>query len=358
MWSFIGENKENRGYSMKFYSMRKFNFILILVSIMFVNTNALNATAYISEVINNTDQFVCLAYPVPARIRMSRPVAIDLNNEELSTRFLEYDAHKGTQIRLERRTKTALDKAYLPNTTKNQNGSFIHGIYLYMSPKVVPKTSSLFLLGNSPFKSIRRNKDWAEASPYSSYEKEKYIKRISSDPIIDGESYRLELNQLSDEVFVRSEGQGVCILDGEIEIVIKRNTSYKKQVKQSITRTDNTLQPTKQPQASVVEWVPGFMAPGRMSSGRRILSGDLSEWEKKLPLEVTISFDQEVSLDFVNKFFKYLSTVVHTVVYTDNTAIRRLVNKKHFVFKVDYSTKQSDFQLILDKANRYFESKL
>ncbi len=193
----------------------RFRFIyrkLFLFIFLLAGTFIINATAYISEIINNTDQFLNLVYTVPTNIKVNG-----------NPNSLPYDTFLGTQINVGKKSKVSLRGAYLPEARYDNIHTFKNAIRLYVGHKLKLYAN----LCETPFISIRKRNDWAEASrifqlPGKLSEMEKNLRRISFEPITDDVSYILELNQLSDEVYVR-RGGSIYIPDDAIEVVLKRS---------------------------------------------------------------------------------------------------------------------------------------
>jgi len=96
------------------------------------------------------------------------------------------------------------------------------------------------------------------------------------------------------------------------------------------------------PYASIVRWAPGVVASVNILAQNESLRAQ----QKRMPIWVTISFNQAASPDFVNQFFKYLK-------YGNAPAHTR--NKNQFIITVPHGTTQSDLQSKLDEANHHFD---
>lgn len=352
---------------MKFYSIH----IIIILGLITLINNTLNASAYISEIINNTDQTIGLSYQVPVTIEIGTPVK---SSNELSATFqraltTSFSRIYGTLILLEKRTKIALRGAYLPYEQNNVVGVFENGIRLYVAPPKDDNASvwplhpydNYFCLGNEPFVKIRQRNDWAECLnrniPLNPIQETfcqnreasiwaQCLKRISSEPIINGESYTLEINQTSSEVYKMTVGNRMRVSEDAIEIVIKKNKSNTISESKTISENKNK-QIAKSPHASIIAWAPQVIA----SADILMRNPSLKQQQDRLPILVTISFDKEVTNDFIDKFFTYLSN-------RNINRIRRKSegNKNHFFVTVNRTMKQEDFQSILNQANSYFET--
>ena len=100
---------------------------------------------------------------------------------------------------------------------------------------------------------------------------------------------------------------------------------------------ESELIPTKKPHAFITSWAPEVKSSARLA--RIVQKQPLAIW-------VRISFDQEVTDDFVNNFFQ---------VFNKSKPTRHGKFKKEFVLTVPFSMTREAFQTLLDQTNKHFD---
>lgn len=105
----------------------------------------------------------------------------------------------------------------------------------------------------------------------------------------------------------------------------------------------NCLSQANIPHASIAGWMPGSYGNYRVSYQR-----------PPLPIYVRITFDQSVTDEFINKFFRFLTTTIN-----QSLASLPIHFTKHklggYCITLQPSITRNHFQILLDQANHYFD---
>lgn len=204
------------------------SIMLSLLMLGVLNTQTTN-TAYITEIINNTDLEFFIQYNTPDHsLKILDTIALSSIHKNKQLLAKKLSSPTNTTIVLPRRSLTKFNAMHIPNAQDDPHGYRHHGL------NVGPQLSHSKMI---PFALIRQKNNWIELTHKTRYFSNSEFSRISSDtrfseitsPLI------LEIKQLSDHVFLPTETGDISLLKKEIEVTIK-NINHQNNKNQNIDR--------------------------------------------------------------------------------------------------------------------------
>jgi len=168
-----------------------FKNIKMLGLLFFFVTGILKANSYFTEIINNTDQFLHINYGTSTNAEVLSGISLKTGTPlKPLPEFIG-----GSNVTLPKRSKITLCDAY------------IESISLALGFDAdVPKTiSNNITIRQSNDKSGLYQQGIRQVGPVPDYE---FLPSIESEPIVDGERYTLQVDQISDEAYVSTNVKG------------------------------------------------------------------------------------------------------------------------------------------------------